>query len=74
MEATSSQKQIQEFKEAFDIMDVDKDGIISTDDLCAAFTNIGRSMSEGATCWPRPPAVNFTQLNCHTFRQEDGGR
>merc|ERR1712008_400518 len=32
-----SQKQIQEFKEAFGIMDTDKDGIISASDLEKAF-------------------------------------
>ena len=33
-----SQKQIQEFKEAFGIIDHDKDGIITVPDLKAAFT------------------------------------
>ena len=37
-----SQKQIQEFKEAFGIIDTDKDGIISASDLKAAFAAIGR--------------------------------
>jgi len=63
--ALFSQKQIQEFKEAFGIMDVDKDGIISADDLRAAFANIGRSVSEGEISdmlAEAPGPVNFTQL------------
>jgi len=41
-----SQKQIQEFKEAFGIIDVDKDGIITANDLKAAFVSIGRPISD----------------------------
>merc|ERR1711862_1071121 len=41
-----SQKQIQEFKEAFGIIDVDKDGIITANDLKAAFVNIGRPITD----------------------------
>merc|ERR1712032_1317645 len=46
-----SQKQIQEFKEAFGIIDNDKDGIITAPDLKKAFGGIGRP-----TTWlERPP-------------------
>merc|ERR1712222_45968 len=46
-----SQKQIQEFKEAFGIIDNDKDGIITAPDLKKAFEGIGRP-----TTWlERPP-------------------
>merc|ERR1712083_828245 len=38
-----SQKQIQEFKEAFGIIGNDKDGIITAPDLKKAFEGIGRS-------------------------------
>merc|ERR1711936_1378465 len=44
--ALFSQKQIQEFKEAFGIIDVDKDGIITANDLKAAFQAIGRPVSD----------------------------
>merc|ERR1711875_22906 len=44
--ALFSQKQIQEFKEAFGIIDVDKDGIITQNDLKAAFASIGRPVSD----------------------------
>merc|ERR1712037_709220 len=42
-----SQKQIQEFKEAFGIIDNDKDGIITAPDLKKAFEGIGRPISDG---------------------------
>merc|ERR1711890_205824 len=45
--ALFSQKQIQEFKEAFGIIDNDKDGIITAPDLIKAFQGIGRPISEG---------------------------
>ena len=63
--ALFSQKQIQEFKEAFGIMDTDKDGIISSSDLKTAFTNVGKSIGDGdATSMlsEAPGPVNFTQL------------
>merc|ERR1712113_541027 len=44
-----SQKQIQEFKEAFGIIDNDKDGIITAPDLKKAFEGIGGP-------------INFTQM------------
>merc|ERR1712156_1323644 len=40
-------KQIQEFKEAFGIIDNDKDGIITAPDLKKAFEGIGRPISDG---------------------------
>ena len=60
-----SQKQIQEFKEAFGIMDTDKDGIISASDLEKAFANVGKSVSGGDASnmlSEAPGPVNFTQL------------
>ena len=38
-----SQKQIQEFKEAFGIIDADKDGIVTANDLKAAFAGVGKN-------------------------------
>ena len=40
-----SQKQIQEFKEAFGIIDVDKDGIVTPNDLKAVFASVGKQNS-----------------------------
>jgi len=63
--ALFSQKQIQEFKEAFGIIDVDKDGIITAPDLKAAFNAIGRQISDGEASnmvGEAPGPINFTQL------------
>lgn len=63
--ALFSQKQIQEFKEAFGIMDVDKDGIITASDLKAAFAAVGKSVSDGdisGMLSEAPGPVNFTQM------------
>ena len=60
-----SQKQIQEFKEAFGIIDVDKDGIITANDLKAAFVNIGRPITDGEAnnlVGEAPGPINFTQM------------
>merc|ERR1712241_222409 len=45
--APFSQRQIQEFKEAFGIMDADKDGLLSSGDIVAAFNSVGKSVSDG---------------------------
>merc|ERR1711974_380142 len=45
--ALFSQRQIQEFKEAFGIMDADKDGLLSSSDIVAAFGSVGKSVSDG---------------------------
>ena len=42
-----SQSAIQQFKEAFGIMDINKNGILEADDLVQAFTNVGKSVSSG---------------------------
>ena len=60
-----SQKQIQEFKEAFGIIDVDKDGIITANDLKAAFVAIGRPISDAEAnnlVGEAPGPINFTQM------------
>merc|ERR1712012_68332 len=44
--ALFSQRQIQEFKEAFGIMGADKDGLLSSSDIVAAFNSVGKSVSE----------------------------
>lgn len=35
------------YKECFKLMDVDKDGTITKNDIRAAFDNVGKLMSEG---------------------------
>merc|ERR1712179_839963 len=63
--ALFSQKQIQEFKEAFGIMDTDKDGILSASDLKNAFSAVGKSISDGEASGmlgEAPGPVNFTQM------------
>jgi Ca2+-binding EF-hand superfamily protein len=63
--AMFSQRAIQEFKEAFGIMDADKDGILSASDLKAAFASVGRSISDGEAqgmVSEAPGPVNFTQM------------
>ena len=42
-----SQSAIQQFKEAFGIMDTDKDGLLSSSDLVAAFTAYGKNIGGG---------------------------
>merc|ERR1712038_2037044 len=63
--AMFSQRQIQEFKEAFGIMDCNKDGILNADDLVGAFSAVGKSISSGeadAMLSEAPGPVNFTQM------------
>lgn len=63
--ALFSQRQIQEFKEAFGIMDADKDGLLSSSDLVAAFAGVGKSVSDGEASGmlsEAPGPVNFTQM------------
>lgn len=63
--ALFSQRQIQEFKEAFGIMDTDKDGILSANDLKNAFSAVGKSISDGdasGMLGEAPGPVNFTQM------------
>merc|ERR1712149_110396 len=63
--ALFSQRQIQEFKEAFGIMDADKDGLLSSSDIIAAFNSVGKSVSDGEAqgmLSEAPGPVNFTQM------------
>jgi Ca2+-binding EF-hand superfamily protein len=59
------QKQVQEFKEAFGLMDQDRDGSISFDDLKEVYSSLGKAPKESdlkqmleETGGP----VNFTKL------------
>merc|ERR1711971_542800 len=63
--APFSQRQIQEFKEAFGIMDADKDGLLSSGDIVAAFNSVGKSVSDGEAqgmLSEAPGPVNSTQM------------
>merc|ERR1712200_10467 len=60
-----SHSAIQQFKEAFGIMDVNKDGLLSADDLVAAFANHGKNISGGEAQGMLDEAdgpMNFTQM------------
>merc|ERR1711890_7414 len=60
-----SQSAIQQFKEAFGIMDINKNGILEADDLVQAFTNVGKSVSAGeaqAMLDETTAPVNFTKM------------
>merc|ERR1711970_368318 len=71
-----SQKQVAEFKEGFQFMDRDKDGIIGRGDIRASADEVGVSLSDSqidqmiSDC---PAAINFTQLiNMFGQRQQGG--
>jgi len=60
-----SQKQVAEFKEAFQLMDHDKDGIIGKNDLRATFDSLGKLASDkelDAMLSEATGPINFTQL------------
>jgi len=63
--ALFNQSQIQEFKEAFTMIDQDRDGIIGADDLCAIYQQVGREADPKvvkemlAEC---PDKINFTHF------------
>jgi len=60
-----TQKQVAEFKEAFQMMDADKDGIISKNDLRATFNAVGRIANDKEMDEMLKEAsgpINFTQL------------
>jgi len=74
--ALFSQKQIQEFKEAFGIIDNDKDGIITVPDLKAAFQGIGRPLSDSeasSMVGEAPGPINFTQMVTLFAEKMSGG-
>merc|ERR1712156_117713 len=71
-----SQKQIQEFKEAFGIIDNDKDGIITAPGLKKAFEGIGRPISDGEAnnmVGEAPGPINFTQMVTLFAEKMSGG-
>jgi len=70
-----SQKQVAEFKDGFNIIDRDKDGVLNKADLRAMFDEIGRIMSdeelEKMLAEPEGP-VNFTTF-ITMFAKESSG-
>ncbi|CAK1594270.1 unnamed protein product [Parnassius mnemosyne] len=71
-----SQKQVAEFKEAFQLMDHDKDGIIGKNDLRATFDSLGRLASEKELDDMVNEAsgpINFTQLLTLFANRMSGG-
>ena len=72
-----SQTQVAEFKEAFALMDHDKDGIISKSDLRATFDDVGKLSNEkelDEMINEAPGPINFTQLlSLFALRMQDSG-
>ncbi|KAG6444245.1 hypothetical protein O3G_MSEX003317 [Manduca sexta] len=71
-----SQKQVAEFKEAFQLMDHDKDGIIGKNDLRATFDSLGRLATEKELDEMVSEAsgpINFTQLLTLFANRMSGG-
>lgn len=73
-----SQTQVAEFKEAFQLMDHDKDGVINKSDLRATFDAVGKLSNEkelDEMVNEAPGPINFTQLlSLFALRmQETGG-
>jgi Ca2+-binding EF-hand superfamily protein len=60
-----SQRQVQEFKEAFQLMDVNKDGIIDKNDLRTTFDSLGRVVADKdleEMLKEAPGPINFTMF------------
>ncbi|XP_029049993.1 myosin regulatory light chain 2 [Osmia bicornis bicornis] len=72
-----TQKQVAEFKEAFQLMDADKDGIIGKNDLRQTFDNVGRLVTDkelDEMLNEAPVPINFTQLlNLFATRMSGSG-
>lgn len=70
-----TQKQVAEFKEGFQVMDHDRDGIITKSDLRATFDEIGRMISDAELdemLADAPGPINFTTL-LHMFASRSSG-
>jgi len=72
-----SQTQVAEFKEAFQLMDHDKDGVINKSDLRATFDAVGKLSNEkelDEMVNEAPGPINFTQLlSLFALRMQDSG-
>merc|ERR1711872_907660 len=70
-----TQKQVAEFKEGFQIMDRDRDGVIDKADLRGTFDEIGRMCAEAELdemLADAPGPINFTTL-LHMFASRSSG-
>ncbi|XP_017889749.1 myosin regulatory light chain 2 [Ceratina calcarata] len=72
-----TQKQVAEFKEAFQLMDQDKDGVIGKNDLRATFDSVGKLVTDkdiDDMLAEAPAPINFTQLlNLFATRMSGSG-
>jgi len=71
-----SQKQVAEFKEGFQLMDRDKDGILGKNDLRATYDELGRIASEkelDEMLRDAPGPINFTMLLTMFAERQSGG-
>merc|ERR1712071_134431 len=71
-----SQKQVAEFKEGFQLMDRDKGGILSKNDLRATFDELGRIAPEkelDEMINDAPGPINFTMLLTMFAERQSGG-
>ncbi|KAL7306964.1 myosin regulatory light chain 2 isoform X2 [Trichogramma pretiosum] len=72
-----TQKQVAEFKEAFQLMDHDKDGILGREDLRFIFDQVGRLVTDkelDEMLGEAPGPINFTQLlQLFASRMQGGG-
>lgn len=71
-----SQRQVQEYKEGFQLMDRDKDGVLGKEDLRATFDELGRiaqdkELSEMLADAPGP--INFTMFLTMFAERQSGG-
>jgi Ca2+-binding EF-hand superfamily protein len=69
------QKQIQEYKEAFGLMDQDRDGVVSVDDLREVFSSLGKVPKDAelkAMVDEAPGPLSFTML-LQLFSERLGG-
>ncbi|KAI3388933.1 hypothetical protein SNEBB_006757 [Seison nebaliae] len=69
------QHQVQEFKEAFSLMDQDRDGTISVDDLREVYSSLGKPCKDDELkkmIAEAPGAINFTLL-LQMFGEKIGG-
>merc|ERR1711962_672613 len=60
-----TQKQVAEFKEGFQVMDKDKDGVVGKEDLKATFADLGRPATKddfNSMIADSPNPINFTTL------------
>lgn len=70
-----TQRQVAEFKEGFQLMDRDKDGVIGKEDLRSTFDEIGRITTEeelDGMIADAPAPINFTML-LNMFAERQSG-